>query len=98
MNIVHRKPFAGFLAFGILSALSVGTGLAQASKNFFDGRQMTIVVGPPAGGGYDLFGRMIARYMGKYLPGGNATFIVRNQPGAAGLVAANSIYNVAEKD
>ena len=43
------------------------------SHEFFNNRQMTMVIGTTVGGGYDIFGRMFAA-MGKYLPGGNAQF------------------------
>ena len=51
---------------------------------------MTYIVATAAGGGYDLYGRLVAEYMQRYLPG--STFIVRNLPGAGHLVGANTIY------
>ena len=57
-----------------------------------------MVISTTVGGGYDIFGRMFARHMGKYLPGGNARFAVKNMPGAGGLVATNHMFNVAERD
>jgi tripartite-type tricarboxylate transporter receptor subunit TctC len=71
---------------------------AQPAAEFFHNRQMTMVIGTTAGGGYDIFGRMFARHMGKYLPGGNARFTVKNMPGAGGLVATNHMFNVADRD
>jgi tripartite-type tricarboxylate transporter receptor subunit TctC len=57
-----------------------------------------MLVGTTPGGGYDVFGRMFARHMVKYLPGRNAKFIVKNMPGAGGLVATNHTFNVGERD
>ena len=67
------------------------TGPSLASRNV----QMLIGFGP--GGGYDLWGRVVARHIGKHLPG-NPTVVPQNMPGAGSFVAANNIYNVAPKD
>ena len=71
---------------------------AQSAREFYNSRQMTMIIGTPPGGGYDAFGRLIARHMGKHLPGGTAKFIVKNMPGGAGIIAANHIFNVADRD
>ena len=82
------------LAFVIL-VLSVGPLSAQA--NFFEGKTIRIVVGLPAGDAYDLYPRMLANYMGKYIPG-NPNIMVQNMPGASSMIAANYIYNIAKPD
>jgi tripartite-type tricarboxylate transporter receptor subunit TctC len=56
-----------------------------------------MVIGFGAGGGYDLWGRTVARHIGKHLPG-NPNFVPQNMPGAGSFVAANYLYNVAPKD
>jgi tripartite-type tricarboxylate transporter receptor subunit TctC len=61
-----------------------------ASNDMFRGKTITYIVATTAGGGYDTYGRMIARYMPKYLPG--ARIIVRNVPGAGNIIGANAIY------
>src|SRR5260370_16279595 len=66
-------------------------GPSLAGKNV----QMLIGFGP--GGGYDLWGRAVARHIGKHLPG-NPTVVPQNMPGAGSFVAANNIYNLAPKD
>src|SRR5262249_31414531 len=71
---------------------------AQTANEFYNNRQMTMIISTTVGGGYDIFGRMFARHMGKYLPKGTAKFVVKNMPGAGGLVATNHMYNVAERD
>jgi tripartite-type tricarboxylate transporter receptor subunit TctC len=71
---------------------------AQSAAEFYNNRQMTMLISTTVGGGYDIFGRMFARHMGKYLPRGTARFVVKNMPGAGGLVATNQMYNVAERD
>ncbi|MFL5107255.1 MAG: Bug family tripartite tricarboxylate transporter substrate binding protein, partial [Xanthobacteraceae bacterium] len=70
---------------------------AQDAAPFYKGKTITIVVGSSPGGGYDLYGRMIARHIGKHIPG-NPSVVVNNMPGAASNVAAANIYNVAPKD
>ena len=63
---------------------------APAPNEMFRGKTITYIVATTAGGGYDTYGRMIARYMPKYLPG--ARVIVRNVPGAGNIIGANAIY------
>lgn len=62
---------------------------AQDAREFFKGKTVTYVVATAAGGGYDLYGRLTAEYMQKYLPG--STFVVKNMPGAGHLIGANFI-------
>ena len=95
-----KSPTAVLAASACLLAVQSLTFAAQAqtATEFFNNRQMTMVIGTTVGGGYDIFGRMFARHMGKYLPGGNARFAVKNMPGAGGLVATNHMFNVAERD
>ena len=56
-----------------------------------------MVIASGAGGGYDAYGRALARYMGKYIPG-NPSIVTQNMPGAAGITATNWAYAVAPKD
>lgn len=64
---------------------------------FYEGKTIRLIVGFSAGGGFDTYSRLIARHMGKHIPG-NPTVVVENMPGAASLVAANHVYNVASPD
>jgi tripartite-type tricarboxylate transporter receptor subunit TctC len=81
---------AGFLCHG--------GALAQDSvAQFYKGKTITIIVASSAGGGYDLYARMLSRHMGKHIPG-HPSFVVTNMPGAASNVAAAHIYNIAPKD
>jgi tripartite-type tricarboxylate transporter receptor subunit TctC len=81
--------------FELLNPLNLEPIFAQA--NFYQGKTIRIVIGSSTGGGYDLWARVLARYYGKYLPG-NPTILVQNMPGAASIVAANYLYNVAKPD
>jgi tripartite-type tricarboxylate transporter receptor subunit TctC len=89
----------GLAALGLgIIALAVPAGAqAQSVADFYKGKNVTVIVGYTAGGGYDLYARALARHMGKHLPG-NPNFIVQNITGAGSLNAANNIYNVAAKD
>jgi len=64
---------------------------------FYRGRQLRIVVGTAAGGGYDLFARAVARHIGAHIPG-NPAVIVQNLPAAGGMVMTNQLYAVAPRD
>jgi hypothetical protein len=70
---------------------------ADSVRDFYAGKQVTIIVGSGAGGGYDLQARLTARHLGKHIAG-NPAFIVQNMPGAGSLQAANYIYNSAPAD
>jgi tripartite-type tricarboxylate transporter receptor subunit TctC len=70
---------------------------AAAQDDFYRGKTIRIVVGYSAGGGFDTYSRAIARHLAKHVPGKPAV-IVENMPGAAGLVAANSIYRAGRPD
>jgi tripartite-type tricarboxylate transporter receptor subunit TctC len=64
---------------------------------FYAGKQITMVIGTGAGGGYDAYARLVAQYMRPHIPG-RPTIIVQNMPGAAGVTAAGYMYNVAPRD
>jgi tripartite-type tricarboxylate transporter receptor subunit TctC len=89
-----------WLAMGLLAltALPQPAGAqGGAVADFYRGRTITVVVGYSSGGGYDTYARVLARHMGKHLPG-NPTFVVQNMPGAGSLRSANYLFNVAPKD
>jgi tripartite-type tricarboxylate transporter receptor subunit TctC len=77
--------------------LSLAAARADEVADFYRGRQIDLIVGFGPGGGYDVYARLLARYIGKYIPG-NPTVVVQNMPGAGSLRAANYIYTVAPKD
>ncbi len=93
MRIVTRAFRLAPLAFLALSALHP----AFAQEPFYKGKTIKIVVGLSAGGGYDRAARLLARHMGKYIPG-NPDIIVQNMPGAGSVVSANYAYGVAKPD
>jgi tripartite-type tricarboxylate transporter receptor subunit TctC len=70
---------------------------ADAVADFYRGRTISILVGFGPGGGYDLTARTLARHFGRFIPG-EPNVVVRNVPGAAGLVLANSLFNISPRD
>jgi tripartite-type tricarboxylate transporter receptor subunit TctC len=68
-----------------------------SQANFYQGKTIRIIVGLSTGGGYDRAARMVARQLGKYLPG-NPSVVVQNMPGAGSVTASNYVYGVAKPD
>jgi tripartite-type tricarboxylate transporter receptor subunit TctC len=83
--------------FGAVLALMLSASVARAADPYFAGNTITINVAGTAGGLFDIMSRVLGEYYGRYLPG-NPTIVVKDQPGGGGLVAGNSLYNVAPKD
>ena len=77
--------------------LATAPAHAQSPSPNFAGKTVTIHVGYGPGGGYDLYGRVLARHLGRHLPG-HPTVVVSNMPGAASIRAANYLYAVAPRD
>ncbi len=73
------------------------TAGAQPVETFYAGKRIKMVAGAPVGGGYDLYSRLLARHIGKHIPGEPQVFVV-NMPGAASVNAANYVANVAPQD
>lgn len=70
---------------------------ADPVADFYRGKNVSLFIPTSAGGEYDLHGRMIARFIGRHIPG-NPTLVPQNMAGGGGLVATNYVYNVASKD
>ncbi len=80
-----------------LCAALIAQARADPVEEFYKGRVVTLVVGSAEGGTYDTTGRLMARWLGKFLPG-NPTIIVQNMPGASSLRAFQWLYLLAPKD
>jgi tripartite-type tricarboxylate transporter receptor subunit TctC len=87
----------GQTALAALMWILSGAAHANPVAEFYRGKNIALVIGYTAGGGYDLYGRVLARHMPKHIPG-NPTIIPQNMPGAGSLKAANFIYGIAPKD
>lgn len=86
------------LVLALVVAL-VGRGTAQAETvaDFFKANHLTVYIGSDAGAGYDIYGRAVASFIGRHLPGAPAT-VPENMPGAGSLTLANFMYNKAPRD
>jgi tripartite-type tricarboxylate transporter receptor subunit TctC len=94
LNRGRATPAA--IAFAALLAMYGSSASAQPA-GVFSGKTVNLIIGFGPGGGYDLWGRTVARHIGKHLPG-QPTVVPQNMPGAGSYVAASHIYNAAPKD
>jgi tripartite-type tricarboxylate transporter receptor subunit TctC len=85
--------------FALCTFASILAWPAQADgiADFYGGRTLTVLVGHSVGGGYDLYARLLSRFLGRHIPG-RPTVVVQNMPGAGGLRAANYLFAAAPKD
>ncbi len=84
-------------AFCAVSAIISWTAPAQANEQFYRGKTIAIVVPSSASGGYDGYARLLARHMGRHVPG-EPNMIVQNMPGGAGVRAANHLFSATAQD
>ncbi len=94
MTDMRRSSGLIALLFGVAS---IWPASATAQEPFFKGKTIALVIGSNASGGYDGYGRLLARHMGRHIPG-NPSFVVQNMPGANGVRAASHVYSVATPD
>jgi tripartite-type tricarboxylate transporter receptor subunit TctC len=99
--VPRQLLFRLFVPHAILAVAALlaaaGDTAAQPVEQFFARKTITVTIGYTAGGSYDLYGRMVARHLGKHVPG-QPSVIAQNMPGAGSLKAANYLYEVAPKD
>jgi len=81
----------------LLALLPAEVALAQSPEAFFARKSITISIGYTAGGSYDLYGRLVARHLGRHIPG-RPTVVAQNMPGTGSLKAASYIYELAPRD
>src|SRR5262249_6171360 len=97
--VIHRRGVAdSFAMAAALAVVTAGSGQAQDTvEAFYQGRQINLIVGYGPGGGYDLTARLLARYIGRFIPG-EPSVVVQNMVGAGSLRAANYLYGAAPRD
>jgi hypothetical protein len=82
----------------LVAATLLGSPAAAADvSDFYRGKRINFVIGYGTGGGYDIYARLFARFIGEQIPG-NPTVVPQNMPGAGSRRAANWLYAVAPKD
>ena len=84
-------------AIAVAGFIAATGAQAQDAGPFAGGKPLTVIIGFGPGGGYDLWGRVLARHIGRRLPG-NPSAVPQNMPGAGSYTAASHIYNIAPKD
>jgi tripartite-type tricarboxylate transporter receptor subunit TctC len=97
---VFKLSLQASVAGGVVVAALASAGgpaRAETAEEFFRGKQITLIVGYNPGGTYDLYSRLAAGLLSRYIPG-NPTIIPKNMPGVASVKAANYLYNQAPKD
>jgi tripartite-type tricarboxylate transporter receptor subunit TctC len=95
VQVSRRASFAAVLSAGI--AGMGATASAQTPEQFYAGKAIDFVIGYPPGGSNDTLGRLVARHIGKHIPG-KPTVVPKNMPGAGSFLAVNQIFNVMPKD
>lgn len=86
-----------FVRSAMLAGCAFAATLPAAAQDFYAGKTINLYVGSGSGGGYDLYGRVVARHINKHIPG-KPTLVVNNMPGAGSMKAAEFIYTHAPKD
>ena len=84
------------LALFLFAPQLISSGWTQTDP-FYKGKTIRIMVGSTAGGFYDRWARLFARYMGRYIPG-QPEIIAQNMPGAGSVIATNHVFNVGKPD
>src|SRR4051812_14468295 len=93
--VLRRRLLRAVLA---LTALAIANGaMAQTDSGFYRGKSVRLVLSTGVGGGYAVYGRLLARHMDRHLPG-QPNIIVENMPGAGGVKATNWMYVQAPRD
>ncbi len=94
---ISPATIASFLLLFVASKLMFLSSSQAQTDAFYKGKTIRIIAGAAPGGGIDFLARLMARHMGKYIPG-NPNFIVQNMTGGGTIVAANYIYGLAAAD
>jgi tripartite-type tricarboxylate transporter receptor subunit TctC len=95
-NASTLRPAVRTIIFAIALSLS-SAAQAAGVEDFYRGRTVSLIIGFSPGTGYDIYARLLARFIGRHIPG-NPTVIAQNMPGAGSLKAVSYIYSVAPKD
>src|SRR5438094_2811193 len=93
-SLMHCSALAGLL---IIFAVCKGAAQAPSVESFYRGKKVRMLVGYGVGTGNDLYMRLLARHIGRHIPG-KPTIVPENMPGAGSMVMMNHLYNVAARD
>jgi tripartite-type tricarboxylate transporter receptor subunit TctC len=93
----HFARAVAKLIIAVTCGLAAAPAWADPVAEFYGGRSLALLIGFGPGGGYDSYARVLARHLGRHIPG-QPVIVPQNMPGAGGLAAANFLYNVAPAD
>jgi tripartite-type tricarboxylate transporter receptor subunit TctC len=96
-KLIDSVTYAALYACASLIFVLPSAPSAAQAASFYEGKTLQMIVASGPGASTDIGARMVARYIGKHIPG-HPNVIVQNMPGAGGLVAANYIYNIVKPD
>jgi tripartite-type tricarboxylate transporter receptor subunit TctC len=94
VRFLRRARFVAIMSCGIAGT---DAAIAQTPEQFYAGKNIDFVIGYPPGGSNDTLGRLVARHIGKHIPG-KPNIIPKNMPGAGSFLAVNTVFNVSPKD
>ena len=97
VSLIESGKAAVIVLVAVFAAVSFGGAARAQQAPFSKDKTIRIIVGFTSGGLYDQYARLLARHMGKYIPG-NPNIIVQNMPGAGSLTSTNYVYSVAKPD
>ena len=93
----RSRSFALAQAIALIAGIYPSIAAGQSAEQSFRGKQIRLLIGSSAGGGYDLFARTIAAHWSRHIPG-NPNIVPQNVPGALSLQVANNIFSIAPRD
>jgi tripartite-type tricarboxylate transporter receptor subunit TctC len=94
---MKRASVIAVLVAVALSGVLAGRARADDVADFYRGKRITLIIGYGTGGGYDIYARMLGRFLGDHIPG-KPSIVAQNMPGAGSRSAANWLYKIAPKD
>ena len=96
-NRSERKTRRTALVLGVMVLAGIGSAKADEIADFYRGKSISLIVSTAAGGGYDLWARLLSRHFSRNIPG-NPAIVVQNTPGSGGLRVMNLMNTVAARD
>jgi tripartite-type tricarboxylate transporter receptor subunit TctC len=93
----HIKTLSLGMSIAAGAGMLASQACAETPAEFYKGKQMSMIIGIPPGGGYDIYARLVARHMSKHVPG-QPSFVPQNMPGGGELTAANYVVNAAPQN
>jgi tripartite-type tricarboxylate transporter receptor subunit TctC len=97
MSLVRVSAIGATLVAALTAAFATQPARSAGVEDFYKGKTVSLLIGYSVGGGYDTYGRLVARHLGKHIPG-NPSVVPQNMTGAGSLKAATYLYSVAPKD